>query len=121
MRAGRALRQLPLVAEQVLEVVVAPLRGRAGPRDFQAAGDRVTALARAERAPPPEPLFLDAARLGLRSHIRLEAGAVGLTERVTTRDERHRLFVVHGHALERLANIRCRRDRIWIAVRALRV
>src|SRR5262249_34683475 len=36
MRAGRALRQLPLVAEQVLEVIVAPLRGRGGPGDLQA-------------------------------------------------------------------------------------
>src|SRR5207244_13349203 len=63
MRAGRALRQLPLVAEEVLEVVVAPLRGRGGPRDFQAAGDRVTALARAERAPPAAALLLAAGRL----------------------------------------------------------
>src|SRR5207244_4407760 len=62
MRAGRALRQLPLVAEQVLEVVVAPLRGRGGPRDFQAAGDRVTALARAECTSPAEALLLDAGR-----------------------------------------------------------
>src|SRR5205807_3255127 len=66
MCARRALRQLPFVAEQVLEVVVAPFRGRGGPRDFQAAGDRVTAFARAERAPPAEALLLDARRLGAR-------------------------------------------------------
>ena len=51
----------------------------------------------------------------------LRAGAVGLAEGVTARDERHRLLVVHRHALERLANIRGRRDRVRIAVRALRV
>ena len=50
MRAGRALRQLPFVAEQVLEEVVAPLRRRGGPGDLEAAGDRVAALARAEAA-----------------------------------------------------------------------
>src|SRR5207237_6499715 len=87
MRARGALRQLPFVAEQVLEVVVAPLRGRGGPRDFQAAGDRVTALARAERAPPAEALLLDAGRLGVKPHMGLRAGTVGLAARVTTGDE----------------------------------
>src|SRR4029450_9642571 len=108
MRAGRALRQLPVVAEQVLEVVVAPLGGRGRPRDFQAAGDRVTALARAECAPPAEALLLDAGRFAIRPDMGLRAGAVGLAERVTTRDERDRLLVVHGHALQRLRdNARC--------------
>src|SRR4029453_2678785 len=121
MRAGRALRQLPVEAEQVLEVVVAPLGGRAGPRDFQAAGDSVTAFARAEGAPPAEALLLEAGRFAIRPHMGLRAGAVSLAEGVTTRDERHRLLVVHGHALERLADIHGRRDRVRIAVRALRV
>ena len=34
MRTSRALRQLPFVAEQVLEEVVAPLRRRHAPGDF---------------------------------------------------------------------------------------
>src|SRR5882672_11493864 len=121
MRARRALCQFPLVAEQVLEVVVAPLRGRGGPGDLQAAGDRVTAHARAEGAPPAQPLLLETATFGLRPHIGLEAGAVGLAEGVAAGDERHRLLVVHGHARESLADIPGRRDRVWIAVRALRV
>ena len=62
MRAGRALRQLPVVAEQVLEEVVAPLRRRGGPGDFQAAGDGVAAQARAEAARPAEALRLDASQ-----------------------------------------------------------
>src|SRR5262249_58550049 len=105
MCARRALRQFPLVAEQVLEEVVAPLRGRAGPRDLEAAGDRVTAFARAEAAPPAEALLLDAGRFGIRPHMGLRAGAVGLAKGVAARDERHRLLVVHRHALERLADI----------------
>src|SRR5207249_1015016 len=121
MRAGRALRQLPFVAEQVLEVVVAPLRGRGGPGDLQAAGDRVTPLARAEAALPAEALLLDAGRFGLRPHIGLRAGAVGFAKGVTTGDERNRLFVVHGHASESLADIPGRCDRVRVAIRALRV
>ena len=65
MRTGRALRQFPFVAEQVLEEVVAPLRGRGGPGDFQAAGDRVGAFARAEAVLPAEALLLEAGRFGL--------------------------------------------------------
>src|SRR5215510_1384908 len=65
IRTGRALRQFPFVAEQVLEVVVAPLRGRGGPGNLQAAGDRVTALARAEAALPAESLLLDAGGFGI--------------------------------------------------------
>ena len=56
--AGRALRQFPFVAEQVLEEVVAPLRRRRGPGDFRAAADRVIALAAAEAALPAEALLL---------------------------------------------------------------
>ncbi len=60
MRTGRALGQFPFVAEQVLEEVVAPLRWRRGPDDFQAAADRVTPFARAKFALPAEALLLDA-------------------------------------------------------------
>ena len=67
VRAGRALRQFPLVAEQVLEEVVAPLRRRGGPGDFQAAGDRVAALAGAEAVLPAEALLLEAGRLRARA------------------------------------------------------
>src|SRR2546422_1597770 len=121
MRAGRALRQFPLVAEQVLEVVVAPVRRSGGPSDLQAAGDRVTAFARAEPALPAEALLLDGRGFGLRPHLRFGAGAVSLAEGVTAGDERNRLFVVHRHTAERFANIPGRRDGIRVAVRALRI
>src|SRR5262245_66259808 len=98
MRAGRALREFPLVAEQVLEVVVAPLRRRRGPGDFQAAGDRVTADARAQAVPPTEALLLDTGRLRLLPDVlRRRAGAVGLAEGMTARDHRNGLLVIHGH------------------------
>ena len=69
MRTGRALGEFPFVAEQVLEEVVAPLRRRRGPSDFQAAGDRVAALAGAEFALPAEALLLDAGGFGFGADI----------------------------------------------------
>src|SRR5215469_7858178 len=42
MRASRALGQFPVIFEQILEVVVAPLRRRGGPNDLQATAGRVT-------------------------------------------------------------------------------
>src|SRR5437773_2084079 len=92
MRPGRALGQLPFVAEQVLEEVVAPLRGRRGPGDLEAAGDRVLALARAELALPAQPLVLDAGSFRLRADQRRIARAVGLAEAVTAGNQRHGLF-----------------------------
>ena len=60
-------------------------------------------------------------RFRLRPHMGRIAGAVGLAEGVTAGDQRHRLFVVHRHAREGLADILGRRDRVRIAVRAFRV
>ena len=121
VRAGRALRQLPFVAEQVLEEVVAPLRRRGGPGDFQAAGDRVAAFARAEAVLPAEALLLEARRFGLGPHVRRRAGAVGLAEGVAAGDQRDGFFVVHRHAAEGVADVVRRRERIGIAVRAFGV
>src|SRR6202011_2632901 len=65
MRTRPTLRQFPFVAEQVREEVVAPLRRRRGPNDFQAAADRVPAFARSKFALPAEALLLDAGRFRL--------------------------------------------------------
>src|SRR3984893_4370718 len=100
MRTGRTLGQLPFVAEQVREEVVAPLRWRRGPDDFQAAGDRVTPFARAIFARPAEALLLDVAAFRLWTHQCGIAGAVGFAEGVTAGDQRNRFFVVHRHSGE---------------------
>ena len=121
MRTGRALRQFPFVAEQVPEEVVAPLRRRGGPGDFQAAADRVAAFAGAKAALPAQALLLDAGSFRLGPHMFRIAGAVGLAEGVTAGDERHRLFVVHRHAGEGLADVPRRSERIRVAVRAFRI
>src|SRR6185437_1424081 len=62
---GRTLGQFPLVAEQVVEEAVAPFRWAVAPDHLDAAGDRVTCLARAIFAGPSEPLLLDVAAFGL--------------------------------------------------------
>src|SRR6185295_7644290 len=98
VRARRALRQLPLVAEQVLEVVAAPLRRRGRPGDFQAAADRVRAEAGLEAAGPAEALRLDLERLRVGPLVRLRCGAVGLAEGVAAGNQCDRLLVVHRHA-----------------------
>ena len=121
MRASRALGQLPLVTEQNLEERIAPLRRRRGPGDFQTAGDRVTALARAKAALPAQALCFEAGRFRLGPHMGRRAGAVGLAEGMAAGDERHGLLVVHRHASEGFANVPRRGDRIRVAVGAFRV
>ena len=93
LRAGRALRQLPFVFEQVLEEEVAPLRRRLRPGDFRTAGDGVGADAGAVLAFPAEALVLDGAAFRLRADQRRIAGAVGLAEGVAAGDQRDGLFV----------------------------
>ena len=121
LRAGRALGELPLVAEEVVEEAVVPLGRRRGPGDLEAAGDRVGALAGAVGALPAEALRLDRAALGLGADVVAVAGAVGLAERVAAGDQRDGLLVVHRHPAERLADVARGRERVGVAVRALGV
>src|ERR1700679_849642 len=112
MRTGRALGQLPLVAKEVREEVVAPLGRRRGPGNFETAGVGIAPLSGAEAALPAEALLLDGGGLRFRADIACGARAMGLAERVPAGDERHRLLVVHRHAAERLANVQGRRGRL---------
>ncbi len=121
MRPGRALGQFPLVAEQVLEEVVAPPGRRRGPGDLQAAADLVAAHAGAEAALPAEALLREAAGLRHRAHMRRVASTMGLAEAVAAGDQRHGLLVVHRHAREGLADVARRRERIRLAVRPFRI
>src|ERR1044072_131324 len=79
---SRALGQLPLVLEQIVEEVIAPRRRRLRPGDLRAAGDGVGADTRAVLALPTEALVFDGAAFRLRSNQRRVAGAVGLAEGV---------------------------------------
>ncbi len=116
--AAGALRQFPFVAEQVLEEVDAEASGRRGPRDFQAAGDRIGAFAAAEFVRPAKSLCFEIGGFGLDSDIARRGRAVRLAERVATGDQRDGFFVVHRHAGEGLADVARRGERIGIAVGA---
>src|ERR1700735_2336437 len=69
MRPGRALRQFPFVAEQVREEVIAPLRRRRGPNDFQAAADSVSTKTFAKFILPSKTLILDVGTFWLGAYI----------------------------------------------------
>ena len=119
---GGAQLQVPLVAEQGLEEAVVPPRRGGCPRPLEPAGDRVGALPRAETALPAQALLLERSAFGLGAEVAVRVGhAVGLAERVSARDQRDGLLVVHPHPPERLADVPGRHQRIRDGVRALRV
>src|SRR5260370_4845520 len=94
MRPSRALSQFPFVAEQVREEVVAPLRRRRGPNDFQAAADRVSAFARAKFALPAETLLFYAGGFWLLAHECRSATDMWFAGHVTDGDDRECLHVL---------------------------
>src|SRR5262249_15267276 len=118
---GRALGELPFVAEQILEEVVAPLRRRLTPDDFRAAGDRVAASAGAIFALPAEALLFDGGGLRFRAHQGSIARAGGLAEGMPAGNQPDRLFVIQGHPAKRSAVVPGRRNGIRLAVRSFRI
>src|ERR1017187_3379294 len=122
MRPARALGQFPFVAEQVREEVVAPLRRRRAPNDFQAAADRVTAFARAKFALPAEALLFDAGGFRDWADIPVRIGStMGFAEGVTAGTERNGLLVIHRHAGESLSDIPCRGNWSRLSIRPFRI
>ncbi len=114
VRAAGALRQLPLVAVQDLQVGVAPLRRRGRPHDLEPAGDGVAGVAGTEGALPAKTLLLDRRTLGLGADV-VGTRTVGLAEGVTADDQRRGLLVVHRHPAERLADVDRGGQRIRLA------
>ena len=119
--SGRAFHQFPLVAEQVVEIIVAPLRRRRRPGNLEPAGDRVTGHAAAVTALPAESLLLERRPFRLDPDQRGVAGAVGLAEGMAAGDQRDRFLVVHRHAREGFADIVRGLHRVRLAVGAFRV
>src|ERR1700678_2850131 len=121
VRAAGALGEFPLKFEQVVEEPVGPLRGRGGPGNLEAAGDRVAGDAGLVGAAPAEALVFNRRAFGLVGEVGTRAGAVGLAEGVAARDQRNRLFVVHGHAAEGDTDVFGRTCGVWLALGAFRV
>ena len=110
------------MTEEALEEAVAPAGRCRRPRDLEPARDRIGTAAASEAALPAEALLLERRALRLRPDVGDRVGrAVGLAEAVAADDQRDRLFVVHRHAAERLADVARRGERIRVAVRAFRV
>src|SRR5215469_13352046 len=106
VRTSGTLGEFPLVLEQVLEVVIAPLCRRRGPNDFQAAADRVISFAGAEFALPAEALLFHIGSLRFGADILgRNRSPVGLTEAVTPSNQGDGFFIVHGHTTEGFANV----------------
>ncbi len=121
VRAGGALRQFPLEAEQRLQIAHVPLRRRRGPCAFEAAGGCVRAYAGLEGVLPAQAQLLDVRAFGRRAHLLGVARAVALAEGVAAGDEGHGLFVVHRHAREGVADVARRARRVGLAVGSFRV
>ncbi len=66
-------------------------------------------------------MLLDVPGFGIDTDVLGVASAMRLAEAVAAGDQRHRLFVVHRHALEGLADIASGRQRVRRAARPLRV
>src|SRR3984957_7123178 len=121
MRAARALRQLPVVLEQVLEIVVAPFCWRGGPCHFEAAGDGVACDAGGVGACPAEALLLNRGAFRLFSQLCAGGCSVSLAEGVAAGDQGDGFFVVHRHSREGLTNILGCLERIGNPFRAFRI
>src|SRR5262249_55965013 len=111
----------PVVTEQVREEVVAPFRGRRGPRHLEAARDRVGPFAGTEAALPAEAEVFDPRSFGLRSDVLRVTGAMRLAERMAARNQRDRFLVVQGQGGRGLAKVARARGGIGVPFRAFRV
>ena len=122
MSTSGTLCQFPFVAEEIVEIAVAPLRRRACPSHFEATGDRVIAMASAIAVFPALALLFNTSACGLRSDVLVGVGCtVSFTKSMPTRDEGNRLFVVHRHTGKSFPNIVRSRDGIWVSVGAFRI
>src|SRR5580704_13446751 len=121
MRTGRTLGQFPFVLEEVGEEVVAPLRRRRGPSNFEAAADSVGTMTFAKFILPSETLILDVGAFWFVAYILSgNARAMGFAEGVTAGNEGDGFFVIHRHAGEGLPDIACRGQRVGLSIRTFR-
>ena len=119
---GRALGQFPLITEQVFQVVVVPLGWFGGPCAFQAAGDRVGAIAVAKGVLPAEALLFNPGALGFGANVFVRIGsAVSLAEGMAAGNQREGLLVVHRHAAEGLADIAYSSGWIRLSIGSFRI
>ncbi|CAG9942539.1 unnamed protein product [Clonostachys rosea f. rosea IK726] len=115
---ARALDELPLIAEQVLEEVVAPPGGSLGPDNLQTRCDGIGTLSGLVAVLPAQTVLLDGSTLGFGADMAVGSGAVRLAKGVTTSNQGDGLLVVHGHAGKRLADVVGGSDGVGVGVGA---
>ena len=120
-RACRTASLHPLIFEQVLEEIVAPLGRRLRPDHFQTGSNCVCARAAAVAAGPAQALRFNRRGFWIGTYVRSRCCTVGFAQRMTAANQRHGFFVVHAHVTEGRANRRCRRKRFAAMVRPFRV
>ena len=113
---GRALGQLPLIAEHHLEIALIPLGGVGFPGPFNAAGDRVFRLATPVGVRPAQSLALQRCRLRFRPQVAGGRSAVTFAEGVAACDQGHRFLHGHAHAGEGVPHISARGHRVGVAM-----
>ena len=122
MGTCRTFGQFPFKSEQVLEVVVAPLRWCGCPGTFQAAGNGVAGISTAKGIFPTHALLLQACTSGFCAHIFARVGGtVVFPKSMSAGNQRYRFFVIHGHAAESLPDVAGSSERIRHAVGAFRI
>src|SRR5262249_13129457 len=113
VRTGWALSELPLIGEQVFQIVVVPLHRVSSPCALQPAADRIDPAAVAVTVLPTQTWVCDACGLRIGTDIAARIRSpVSFAERVPAGDERNGLLVIHRHAAERLPDVPCRGN--WI-------
>ena len=121
-RARRTAGLLPLIGKQVSQIHHRPLGRCRGPRTFKAGGHGVFGITFTAGVLPAKALLNDrlTGRLGTDTITGL-VRTMGLTKRVTARNQRDCFFVIHRHTTKGLADIMGREHRIGVAVGAFGV
>ena len=121
-RARGAFGLLPFVTKQVVKILVIPFYWIGRPCTFQSTGDRILRVARAKTVLPSEPLLFKAGSFRLGTDVLVwVARTVRFAKGVSPRNKSDRLLIVHRHPAKGLANVPCRRQRVWISIGALRI
>src|SRR5690606_30702416 len=94
MSTGRGLRQLPVEAEQRVEIAVVPCGGVRLPRALDARRDGVTGHAAFEGGNPAKTLVFNLRAFRLESDVVRGACAMRLAEGVTAGNQCHGFFIV---------------------------
>ncbi len=117
----RTLEQFPLILEHHLQVTHIPSGWIWFPGPFNAAGDSVAPFAALKAADPAQSLLLKSSGLRLRPDMIGSTGTVAFAKGMTTCNQGHGFFIVHGHPGKGLPDIMSRLCRNRLPIGPLRI